>query len=88
MNYEIDYQNINYINMKKNTLKRHLISSGITFVATFFLVVSFAIGSDDFVFSKSSFVALVISGLIAGTRAVAKIIYEIAYNLLSSKKEL
>jgi hypothetical protein len=84
MNYELEYLDLTEKYMKNN-IKRHLISLAITFVATFLLVVCFQISSDEFVFSKTSLVALALSGLIAGTRAVAKIIYELAYNLLSSK---
>lgn len=58
-------------------VKEILESAGITFVATFLLVVSLEIGQDNFVFSQDSLLALVISGLVASTRAVARIIYDI-----------
>jgi hypothetical protein len=58
-------------------VKEILESAGITFVATFLLVVSLEIGQDNFVFSQDSLLALVISGLVASTRAVARIIYNI-----------
>lgn len=67
-------------------IKRHLVSLGITFVATFFLVMSFEISDPDFVFSAISIRALAMSALIAGARAVAKIVYELCYDLLSKKK--
>lgn len=69
--------------MTKEALKRHLISLAITFVATFFLVMSFEISDPAFVFTATSLKVLALSALIAGARAVAKIIYEIAYSLLS-----
>ena len=66
-------------------IKRHLISAGITFVATFFLIFSFGIGSDSFTFSKDALLALAGSALVAGVRALAKIIYEVAYDILQTK---
>jgi hypothetical protein len=62
--------------MSKKDLKRHAISALITFVATFLLVVSFELKNPEFIFSTYSLKALVLSGLIAGVRAVAKIVYE------------
>jgi hypothetical protein len=46
---------------------------------------SFSIADPNFVFTTDSLKALMISSLIAGARAVAKVIYEISYNLLSNK---
>ena len=72
--------------MTKENIKRHLISLGITFVASFFLVVGFQLSDPNFVFTIVAIKAVVLSGLIAATRAVAKIVYEICYNLLSTKE--
>lgn len=70
----------------KDIIKRHVISLGITFLASFFLVVSFAVMSDQFTFSVAAIKSIAIAGLIAGSRAVAKIVYELCYNYLSNKR--
>lgn len=67
-------------------IKRHLVSAGITFVATFFLVVGFELSSPDFVFTKVALQTVAVSALVAGTRALAKVIYECSLELLSKKK--
>lgn len=72
--------------MTLQDLYRHLISLGITFVATFFLVMSFEVTSPNFVFSAMTIKVVALSGLIAASRSVAKIIYELCYNFLSTKK--
>jgi hypothetical protein len=66
--------------------KRHLISLGITFVATFLLVTGLAMSQDNFVFSKDAVIITVLSAASAGARAVAKIVYELCYSFLSTKK--
>lgn len=72
--------------MTKENIKRHLISLVLTFLATFFLVVGFEMADPNFVFSAVSIKIVALAGLIAGARAVAKIVYEISYNYLSPKK--
>jgi hypothetical protein len=72
--------------MTMKTFYRHLISAGITFIATFFLVVGFAISQDTFVFSKDALMAVIASAMAAAARALGKIIYELCYTLLSAKK--
>jgi hypothetical protein len=71
--------------MTKDAIIRHLISAGITFVATFFLIFALGLGEETFTFSKDAVVALAGSALVAGVRALAKIIYEIAYDILNTK---
>lgn len=68
--------------MSITTFKRHIVSLLVTFVATFLLVISFEISDPDFVFSTTTLRVLALSGLIAGARSVAKIVYEIVYDLL------
>lgn len=70
----------------KTTFKEHLISAVITFVATFFLMMSLMISDANFTWSKESFQALVVACAISATRTVAKIIYELCSQLLSKKK--
>lgn len=67
-------------------IKRYAISSVITFVATFVLVFFTAVGADDFVISKASLYALIGSAVMVATRAVAKVIIELATSLLSKPK--
>jgi len=69
--------------MTNYALKRHMISIGITFVSTFFLVISFEIGNPDFVFSTDAIKVVALSGITAGARAVGKMIYELCYSLLN-----
>ena len=57
-------------------------SAGITFVTTFILVITFEIGQESFVFSQDSIVALVVSGLVASARAVARIVYDLVKALM------
>lgn len=71
--------------MTTENILRHLRSLLVTFVASFLLVVAFEISSDDFVFSVEALKITTLAGLIAGARAVAKIIYELAYNYLFKK---
>lgn len=72
--------------MTKETIKRHLISLGLTFVATFFLYVGLMIKDDAFIFTTTALQGIFVGGVIAATRAIAKVIYEICYDLLSVKK--
>ena len=72
--------------MTKENIKRHLISLALTFVASFFLVTGFQLSSPDFVFSADAIRIAALAGLISGTRAVAKIVYEFCYNFLSTNK--
>ncbi len=72
--------------MIKENIKRHLISATITFLATFFLVVAFALKDDTFVITKTSIQAVLFSGIVAGVRAVSKVVYELCYSLLSTKE--
>jgi len=71
--------------MTAQDLKRHLISIAITFVSTFFLVFSFALSDEAFTFSRSAIMGVLGGALIAGIRAVAKVVYEIARSVLSDK---
>jgi len=70
--------------MNKQTVKKHLISAAITFVATFAFFFCGMIVNSDFNFSKDAFYAASLGALIAAVRALAKIIYEAAAQLLSS----
>lgn len=65
--------------------KDHLISAGITFVATFFLVMSFTISDVNFAWTKESIQATIVAAVIAATRSLAKVIYELCYQLLKKK---
>ncbi len=73
--------------MTKEDLKRHAISAGITFVATFAFFFFGLVATESFKFSWDALYAASLGAFIAATRAVAKIIYEWAAELLSSKKE-
>lgn len=72
--------------MTMNTFYRHLISAGITFVATFFLVAGLAISQENFILSKEALVLVAVSAMTAAARALGKIVYEFCYTLLSAKK--
>jgi len=72
--------------MTKENIKRYLVSSGVTFLGSFFLIVGGTMMQDDFVFTKTAVYAATFSGLMVGARAVAKIVYEIGYDLLSTKE--
>ena len=74
--------------MTKETIKRHLISLFITFIATFLLVIAFEFKSDDFVFSVDAIKIVMLSGVVAGARAVFKLVYEIVFNYTSSRLPL
>lgn len=65
--------------------KDHLISAGITFVATFFLMMSLTISNTNFTWTKESIQAGVVAATVAATRSLAKIIYELCSELLSKK---
>lgn len=71
--------------MTKTAIKRYLISSGITFVATFASFVAALMMDSSFVFTKASIIAAVLGGVVVATRAVMKIIFEVATLLLSKK---
>ena len=64
--------------MTKETIKRYAISIGITFVSSFFLIVSFELSNPEFAFTVSGIKIVVLAGIAAGSRAVFKLIYEIA----------
>lgn len=68
--------------MTLEAIKRHLVSLVVTFVATFLLVISFEISNPDFNFSLDALRVLAVSGIVAGARSVAKIVYEVVYDLL------
>jgi len=72
--------------IKKETIKRHLISAGVTFVATFAVIFSAGIMDINFIFDKVSITALLGGALMAAVRAVAKIIREVSLSLLSNKE--
>ena len=72
--------------MTKTTIKRYLISSLVTFLGSFFLVTGGIMMEQDFMFTKAAIIAATFSGLMVGARAVAKIVYEVGYDLLSAKK--
>jgi len=72
--------------MTKENIKRYIISSLVTFLGSFFLIVGGTMMQSDFVFTKTAIYAATFSGLMVGARAVAKIVYEIGYDLLSSNK--
>lgn len=74
--------------MTKETIKRHLISLFITFIATFLLVIAFEFKSDDFIFSVDAIRIVILSGIVAGARAVFKLIYEIVLSYVSSRLPL
>ena len=73
------------MNLTKDTIKRHLISLAITFFATFLLVVSGAVMSPDFDFTKDAILGIIAGGLVAGARAIAKVIYEVVYDIAQTK---
>lgn len=66
----------------KQKIKTQLESAGITFVAMFLMTFCFEISQPDFVLSQASLFALASSAIIAGVRATAKIIYELAKDLM------
>ena len=72
--------------MTKENIKRYLISSVITFLGTFFLIIGGTMAEKSFVFSHTTVYAAVFAALTAGARAVAKVIYEVGYDLLSNKE--
>lgn len=62
----------------KEAIKRHAISLGITFISSFFLIVGFQISNPDFVFTTDAIRSVALAGLISATRAVGKLVYELA----------
>lgn len=72
--------------MTKENIKRHLISASLTFTATFAFFFFGLVANETFTFSKDAIYAAVIGGMLAGVRAVAKIIFEWASEFLSSGK--
>lgn len=64
--------------MTNEAIKRHAISIGITFVSSFFLVVGFELSNPEFAFNTDAIKVVVMSGFIAGSRAVFKFIFELA----------
>lgn len=71
----------------KANIKRHLISAAITFVATFLFFFCGLVMTEQFKFTWDALYAASLGGFIAGARAVAKIIYEVAGEVLSSEEE-
>jgi len=71
--------------MTKQALKRYLHSSIITFIASFAMTFCGMIMVEDFVFTKMTLISASIGALGVAVRTVAKIIYEVASDLLSSK---
>lgn len=69
----------------KKSIKLHLESAGITFVAMFLMTFCFELSRPDFTLSKASLFALASSAFIAGVRATAKIIYEMSKDLMTKK---
>lgn len=72
--------------LTKDTIKRYLISSGITFLATFAATLSTAIMADNFAFTKSAWISAIAGAVIVAVRALFKIIYEISADILSTLK--
>ncbi len=66
-----------------NTFKRYLISTGVTFIASFSFVFFGMISSSSFHFTKDAIIAIFFSAVFAGVRAVAKVIYELAAKRLN-----
>lgn len=58
------------------TFKRHLISAVTTFVSTFLAVFALAVSSEAYTFTQDALLATALSALIAGTRALAKLVVE------------
>ena len=58
------------------TLKRHLISAGTTFISTFLVTIAVAISSTGYTFTKEALLSLGVAGVVAGARAIAKLIIE------------
>lgn len=73
--------------ISKEKVTEHLESAAITFIATFALFFCGLVASDNFNFSWDAAYAASLSSLVVATRAVAKIIYQWAYDYLSSSKK-
>ena len=56
------------------TFKEHLVSAGVTFITAFVSIIALSLQSPDFQYSKSSIVALGISAIVVGIRALAKLV--------------
>ena len=72
--------------INKQDIKRHLISAGITFIATFVMMICAFISADNFVFSKTTILAGIVGAIFTASRASVKIIYEVCV-MLTSKEE-
>ena len=73
--------------MDKQIVKRHLISAAITFGATFAFFFCGLVMTETFKFSYDALYAACLGAFLAAVRAVAKIIYEWAAEILSSQEE-
>lgn len=62
--------------MTKENLKRHLVSASITFLSTFVVTIAMAISENTISFEKGAIISLSFAAMIAGVRAVAKLILE------------
>lgn len=73
--------------MNQEIIKRHAVSATITFLATFAFVFFGLVMQDTYELSKDAILAAFSGASIAGARAVAKIIYELASEFLFSNKK-
>lgn len=71
----------------KDTLKRYLISSGVTFIAVFAMTFCASVMDETFVFSKTALTSTAIGAVGVAFRALAKIIWEAASYVLSTIKK-
>lgn len=69
--------------MTKDTLKRYLISSGVTFAAMFLMTFCATIIDPEFTFSKAAISGAVIGAVSTAGRSLAKVVYEFAAKLFS-----
>lgn len=70
--------------MNTTTLKGHVLSALITFIAAFALAFCSVIVTPSFTFGKDTIIALVVSAAITAVRVVAKLVIEWALGVTTS----